>query len=148
MYRTRHIERVQALVNLSHSALSCHSNETVNLLQIRPIVHNQKNPLPSPQLQAPLTIPPSYIRVRAVVWECDEGQTDIGLQTDTQTHRHTDSRDQSNIHFASATPHAKRNKGDVTDQQKYIHTCGLWQFRLSLIGLCWHMVHVISQACR
>jgi len=28
---------------------------------------------------------PTYIRVRAVVWECGEGQTDT--QTDTETHR-------------------------------------------------------------
>ena len=39
---------------------------------------------------------PSYIRVRAVKWECGEGQTD------TQTVM-------TNIHFASATPHAKCN---------------------------------------
>ena len=30
---------------------------------------------------------PSYIRVRAVVWECGDGQTD------TQIDRHTDGRD-------------------------------------------------------
>ena len=33
------------------------------------------------------TTPPSYIRVRAIVWACGRGQTD--RQTDT----HTDSRD-------------------------------------------------------
>jgi len=33
---------------------------------------------------APITIPPSYFRVRVVVWECGEGQTD----------RHTDGRGQ------------------------------------------------------
>ena len=37
---------------------------------------------------APPTIPPSYIRVRAVVWECGEEQTD------TQTDTRTDARDQ------------------------------------------------------
>ena len=36
----------------------------------------------------PPTIPPNYIRVRAVVWECGEGRTD--RHTDT----HTDARDQ------------------------------------------------------
>ena len=49
---------------------------------------------------APATIPPSYIRVRAGLWECGDGQT--GRQTDTQTRV-------TNRHFASATPHAKRN---------------------------------------
>ena len=34
-------------------------------------------------------MPPSYIRVRAVVWTYGRGQT----QTDTQTDRHTDARD-------------------------------------------------------
>jgi len=43
---------------------------------------------------APPTIPPTYIRLCAVVWECGEGQTD------TQTAVTT-------IHFASAKPHAK-----------------------------------------
>ena len=46
----------------------------VHRLQIRPQCITRGHP----------TILPSYIRVRAVVWECGEGQTD------TQTHRHTD----------------------------------------------------------
>jgi len=54
-------------------------------LQIRLIVHNKK---------ASPTIPSSYIRVHAVVWECSEGQTD----TETAV---------ANIHFASAMPHVK-----------------------------------------
>jgi len=49
-------------------------------LQIRPIVHNQG---------AASTTPPSYIRVRAVVWAYGRGQTD----RHTHTHRHTDARD-------------------------------------------------------
>jgi len=32
------------------------------------------------------TIPPSYIRVRAVVWECGEGQTDRETHTDARDH--------------------------------------------------------------
>ena len=44
------------------------------------------------------TIPPSYIRDRAVVWECGEGQAD------TQTHIQTAV---TTIHFASSTTHAK-----------------------------------------
>ena len=39
-------------------------------------------------------IPPNYIRVRAVLWEFGEGQTNT----------------QATIHFASATPYAKCNK--------------------------------------
>jgi len=34
---------------------------------------------------APPTIPPSYIWVRAVVWECGEGQTDTHTQTRVTT---------------------------------------------------------------
>jgi len=58
------------------------------------------NPPNSAQLEGTPTIHPSYIRVRAVVLECDERQTDT--QTDTQTAV-------TNIHFASAMPHAKCN---------------------------------------
>jgi len=50
--------------------------QPVHRLQIHQIVHN---------LRASSTTPPSYIRVRAVVWAYGRGQTDI--QTDRQTHR-------------------------------------------------------------
>jgi len=59
------------------------ATKPVHRLQIRPIVHNYR---------APPSIPPSYIRVRAAVWECGEGQTD--RHTDIQTAVAT-------IHFAS-----------------------------------------------
>jgi len=52
------------------------------------------------------TILASYIRVRAVVWECGEGKTDRQTDTDTQTAA-------TYIHFASAMPHAKCNKSSV-----------------------------------
>jgi len=39
------------------------------------------------------TIPPTYICVRAVVWECGEGHTD----------RHTDGRDQYTFRFGYAS---------------------------------------------
>jgi len=45
----------------------------------------------SAQLEGTPTIPPSYTRVHAVVWECGEGQTDT--HTDRHT-RHTDGRGQ------------------------------------------------------
>ena len=51
------------------------------------------------QRRAPPTVPPSYIRVRAVVWECGDGQTDTHTQTAV-----------ANIHFASPIPDAKCNK--------------------------------------
>jgi len=51
----------------------------------------------------PLTIPPNYIRVRAVVWKCGKEQT----ETDTQADRETTV---TNVHFASATPNAKCNQ--------------------------------------
>jgi len=76
------LQRVQALADISRSALCCHSNETRE-----PIA----NPPNSAQLEGILpTIPPgpSYIRVRAVVWDWDDGQTE------RQTDRHRDGRDQ------------------------------------------------------
>jgi len=60
-------------------------------LQIYQIVNNKR---------APLTIPPSYIRVCAVVWACSKGQTDI--QTHIQTRV-------TIIHFMSSMTHEKRN---------------------------------------
>jgi len=94
---------VQALADISRSALYCHSNE---------ILAPTANSSNSAQQEGRPNICPSYIRVRAVMWERGEGQTD------TQTHRQTRV---TNIHFASATPHAKCNKGNVrgmTKQQK------------------------------
>jgi len=49
--------------------------------------------------RAPPTIPPTYIWVRTVVWECGEGQTDRHTGTQTTV---------TNIHFASAI-HLTRN---------------------------------------
>jgi len=62
----------QALSEYKHSMTFCIrrcvavATKPVHRLQICPIVHN---------LRAPPTIPPSYIRVHAVLWECGEGQT-------------------------------------------------------------------------
>jgi len=67
----------------------CHSNETRS-----PIA----NPPNSVQLEGTPTIPSSYIRVRAVVWECGD------WQTHTQTDRHTDTLDQR-----TSTTHVKCN---------------------------------------
>ena len=54
------------------------------------------NPPDSAQLEGIHYHTPSYIWVRAVMWECGE------RQTDTQTAV-------TNIHFVSATPHPKCN---------------------------------------
>jgi len=86
---TRHRASTSTRWHFAYSAMLSKRTKPVHRLQIRPIMHNQR---------APTTIPPTYIRVRAVVWECGEGQTN--RQTDTQTAL-------TNIHFASATPHAK-----------------------------------------
>jgi len=72
------MEWVRALADISRSALCCHSNETR-----APVA----NPPSSAQLQDSPYHSPSYIRVRAVVWECGDGQTYI------QTDRHTVGRD-------------------------------------------------------
>jgi len=63
---------VQALADISRSALFLHSNETCA---------PTANPPNSSQLDGTPTIAPTYIRIRVVVWECVEGQT--------QTHRGT-----------------------------------------------------------
>ena len=63
---------MQALDDISRSALCCHSNATCE-----PIA----NP---PNSAEPPTVPPSYTRVRAVVWACGYGQTD----TDTDARDH------------------------------------------------------------
>ena len=85
------IDRVQALAVISLSALRYHSNET------RVPTANPPN---TAQLEGTPTIPPSYVRVRAVVWKCGERQT--ARHTDTQT-------TVAHIHFASAMPHAQCN---------------------------------------
>ena len=66
----------------------CHSNET-------------RAPIANP----PNTIPLTYMRVRAVVWQCGGGQTD------TQT-------TVTNIHFASATPYAKCNNPPALNRNR------------------------------
>jgi len=109
------IGRVQALADISRSALCCHSNET------RAPIANTPN---SAQLEGTPYHSPSYIRVRAVVWEFGEGQT----YTDTQTAV-------TNIHFTSARPHA---------------TCTKWCFcrsgsrtrAPSIVAQCWNTVYL------
>jgi len=85
-------ERVQVFADISRSALCCHNNE------IRAPIANPPN---SAQLENTPYHSPSYIRVRAVLWECGEGQADRHADTQTAV---------ANIHFASAMPDAKFNK--------------------------------------
>jgi len=68
------IERVQALADISRSAVCCHSNVT------RAPIANLPN---SAQLEGTPYHSPTYIRVRAVMWERGDGQTD----TQTGLHR-------------------------------------------------------------
>ena len=56
-------------------------------------------------------MPPSYMRVRAVVWAYGRGQTD----RDTDRQSDTLSR-VTTIHFASSTTHAKCNKNSSGDE--------------------------------
>ena len=78
------------------SAVHFHSaaiaTQPVHRFQIRPILHNYGTSA---------TTPPSYIRVRAIVWACGRGQTHT--QTRTQTRVTT-------IHFSWSTTHAKCNE--------------------------------------
>ena len=61
-----------------HSVAIPIATQPVQRLQIRPMVHN---------LGASPNTPPSYIRVRAIVWECGRGQTDIHTHTHTNDSR-------------------------------------------------------------
>jgi len=89
------MERVQALADISRSALCCHSNATP-----APIA----NPPNKAQLEDTPYHSPDYIWVRAVVWECREGQTD----------RHTDGCDQY-------TPYLKKTVPPLTCYNVDIH---------------------------
>ena len=69
------IQRVQALTDISCSAICCHSNETCVPTA------NLSN---TEQLEGTPTTPATYILAHAIVWECGEGQTD----THTDSHDH------------------------------------------------------------
>jgi len=85
------IERVQALADISRSALCCHSNET-------------RAPIANPPNNAQLEVIP-YHSARLHPGPCSS----VGMRRGTD--RHTDTQlAVTNIHFASATPHAKCNK--------------------------------------
>jgi len=74
------------------------------------------------------TIPRSYIRVRAVVWECGEGQTD------TQTNA-------TSIHFASATPHAKCKKGKRSVSFAFLPTTADYVWAAISLQPCQALAH-------
>jgi len=61
------------------------------------LIFKQENPSLEAQVEGTPTILPTYIRVRAVVWECGEGHTH------THTHKRTDARDQSTFRFSYAS---------------------------------------------
>ena len=84
------------------------ATQPVHQLQIRPIVHNWG---------ASPTTPPSYIRVRAIVWACGCGQT--RRQTHRQTH--TDVRDHNcatvcSFHFSFHSFLVFNARVSVTDE--------------------------------
>jgi len=83
--------------------LCCHSNETH-----APIA----NPPNSAQLEGTPTIPPSYIRVHAAVWECSKRQTHTRM---------------TNINFAMSTTHAKCNNISTSMLQWSLHNWPVWQ---------------------
>jgi len=93
------IERMQALAYISRSPLCCYSNET------RTPIANSPN---SEQLECTPYHSTSYIRVRAVVRECGEGQTDTHTAVAT-------------IHFALATPHSKCNDSHMSRKKGWHH---------------------------
>jgi len=70
------IERVQALADISRSALCCHGNKTC-----APIA----NPPNRAQLEGTPYHSPSYIRIHAAVWACGETHTHYDTHTDKQT---------------------------------------------------------------
>jgi len=91
------IERVQALADISRSALCCQSNETR-----APVA----NPPDSAQLEGtPYHSTNLHPGPHTVVWECGDEQTD------TQTAV-------TDIHFASASPDAKCKQQNVAVRQK------------------------------
>ena len=72
-------------------------------------------------------MPPSYIRVRAVVWAYGRGQTDRHTQTRVTT-----------IHFASSTTHAKCNKTKIMisgERQKPLQKAARWPCGVCGIGV-------------
>ena len=96
-FRVRRCTHSQCIRLYVYIRVCCRSNETR-----APIA----NPPNSAQLQGTTQAyhSPSYIRVRAVVWECGEGEID--KHTDTQTAM-------ANIHFASATTRAIYNNDQL-----------------------------------
>ena len=88
-------ERVQALADIAHSALCCHSNET------RAPIANLPN---SAQLEGtPYHSPKLHLGLCSSVWMW----WGMDRQTDTQMTI-------ANIHFASAMPHVKCNNSRTT----------------------------------
>jgi len=65
-------------------------------------------------------MPPSYIRVRAVVWAYGRGQTD----TQTHTHAQTQMR-VTTIHFVLSTTHAKCNESSAQLSQRTLYAVSL-----------------------
>jgi len=127
------IERVQALTDISRSGYVVISTKPVHRLQIRTIVTTREYPQPFDQVTSWM------IRVRAVVWECGEGQTD--RQTDRQTHRQT-----RVIHFASSTTQTKRNK--ITNKShRWLDGCIVWNAHNTVLGEEALLIYIVPVIC-
>jgi len=80
-------------INIATATRYRASKALADISRSRYVVNETRAPIAnlpnSAQIEGTPTIPPSYIRVRAVVWECGEGQR----------HRHTDTQTVvTNIH--------------------------------------------------
>jgi len=110
---TRKTTQYQAYSKYKHSftfCVQCYvviATKPVHQLQICPIVHNYR---------APHTILPTYIWVRAVVWEWSEGQTHTHTQTAVTTRyiSHRIRIKPALLHFAwGIVPHGKCNNASL-----------------------------------
>ena len=111
------IERVQALADISRSALCCHNNET----------------------SAPIANPPNYAQLEDTPYHSPKLHpgpcSSVGIRRGTDTHLAVNT-----IHFASATPHAKCNKQGSHLEQ----TCRRATWRVMLNNSSVASVHICT----
>ena len=87
------------------------ATKPVYRLQIRPIVHNQRAPLPFPEVTF------GSVPVRIVAWECGEGQTDRhGFHTHTHTHTHTDTHTDARDQYTYISPRLRLTRNVINNR--------------------------------